>query len=92
MRKELENSACEKIVSMLPASMQDEIKPFVLADEDSVEYKLVKAADKMAAYIKCLEELRSGNGEFVKAKRSIEKDLKEKNMPEIKSLALNSGY
>ena len=81
--KELENSACEKIVSMLPENMQDEIRPFVLADEDSIEYKLVKAADKMAAYIKCLEELRSGNGEFVKAKRSIEKDLKEKNMPEI---------
>ena len=81
--KELENSACEKIVGMLPQSMQDEIKPYVLADEESVEYRLVKAADKLAAYIKCLEELRAGNGEFVKAKKSIEKDLKERNMPEI---------
>ena len=68
---------------MLPEKMGKEISPYVLADEESIEYKLVKAADKLAAYIKCLEELRSGNGEFVKAKRSIEKDLKERNMPEI---------
>ena len=81
--KELETRACEKIVDMLPQSMQEEIKPYVLADEDCIEYRLVKAADKLSAYIKCLEELRAGNGEFVKAKRSIEKDLKERNMPEI---------
>lgn len=81
--KELETSACEKIISMLPDVLRDEVRPFVLSDEDSMEYKLVKAADKLAAYIKCLEELRSGNGEFVKAKRSIEQDLKERNMPEI---------
>ena len=81
--KELERSACEKIVATLPDEMKGGIEPYVLADEDCVEYQLVKAADRLAAYIKCLEELRSGNGEFAKAKKSIEADLHSKNMPEI---------
>lgn len=81
--KELEKSACEKIVQTLPKEMKGGIVPYVLADEESVEYRLVKAADRIAAYIKCLEELRSGNKEFSKAKKSIEADLKSRKMPEI---------
>ena len=81
--KELEKSACERIVATLPEEMKGGIEPYVLADEDCIEYQLVKAADRLAAYIKCLEELRSGNGEFKKAKKSIEKDLHSKNMPEV---------
>ena len=81
--KELEKSACEKIVGTLPEDMKSGIAPYVMADEESLEYRLVKAADRLAAYIKCLEELRSGNGEFAKAKKSIEADLHSKNMPEV---------
>lgn len=81
--KALEKSACEKIVGTLPKELQNAIAPYVLADEESVEYKLVKAADRLAAYIKCLEELRAGNSEFVKAKKSIEEDLHSRKMPEI---------
>ncbi len=81
--KELEKNACEKIVATLPDEMRGGIEPYVIADEDCVEYRLVKAADRLSAYIKCLEELRSGNGEFTKAKKSIEADLHEKNIPEV---------
>ena len=81
--KDLERTACEKMVGMLPEKMQGAIAQFVLADEESMEYKLVKAADRLSAYIKCLEELRSGNSEFSKAKKSIEEDLKSKKMPEV---------
>ena len=81
--KELEKSACEKIVNTLPQPMRGEIAPYVQADENSVDYTLVKAADRLAAYIKCLEELRSGNKEFSKAKKSIEADLRGRKMPEI---------
>lgn len=81
--KELEKHACEKLVATLPEEMQGAIAPYVLADESSVEYKLVKAADRLAAYVKCLEELRSGNSEFSKAKKSIEEDLHARNMPEV---------
>ena len=81
--KELEKSACEKMAGMLPKEMQKGIAPYVLADENSVEYRIVKAADRLAAYIKCAEELRSGNTEFIKAKKSIEEDLHGRNMPEV---------
>lgn len=81
--KDLEKKACEKMVSMLPEEMQKGIAPYVLADEDSEEYKLVKCADRLSAYIKCLEELRVGNKEFAKAKKSIEADLHAKKMPEV---------
>ena len=81
--KELEKSACEKMAAMLPDEMQKGIAPFVLADESSQEYRLVKAADRLAAYNKCAEELRSGNTEFIKAKKSIEEDLHSRNMPEV---------
>ena len=81
--KGLEALACEKVLKTLPSDMQKELSPYVLADESSVEYKLVKAADRLAAYIKCLEEIKCGNGEFVKAKESIEADLHSRNMPEV---------
>ena len=47
--KELEQSACEKMAGMLPEKMQGAIKPYILADEDSLEYRLVKAADISAS-------------------------------------------
>lgn len=81
--KELERSADEKILGMLPQEMQDGIAPYVRADEESLEYRFVKAADRLSAYIKCLEEFRSGNHEFSKAKKSIEDDLHSRNMPEL---------
>jgi 5'-deoxynucleotidase len=81
--KELERSACEKMTQMLPKELKGAIAPYVLADEECVEYKLVKAADRLSAYIKCLEELRCGNAEFVKAKKSIEEDLHARQMPEV---------
>lgn len=81
--KDLEKRACEKMAGMLPKEMQGAIAPYILANEQSEEYKIVKAADRLSAYIKCLEELRSGNSEFSKAKKSIEADLRSRNMPEL---------
>jgi 5'-deoxynucleotidase len=81
--KDLERSAAEKMAEMLPDELKSELSPCILADEDSEEYKVVKAADRLSAYIKCLEELRAGNGEFEKAKKSIEEDLHSRNLPEV---------
>ena len=81
--KELEKIAVKKIAAMLPTEMENHIAPYVIADEKSQEYRLVKAADRLAAYIKCLEESRSGNTEFSKARKSIEKDLHNLKMPEV---------
>lgn len=81
--KEIEKNACQRIVGTLPQEMQNKIVPYVLAEGDCIEKSLVKAADRLAAYIKCMEELRSGNTEFFKAKKSIEEDLLSRNMPEV---------
>ena len=78
--EKLEQLAVEKIASNLPEEMRGEIFPFLQADKSSFEYKFVKAADKLSAYIKCLEELRSGNREFVQAERSIKQSLTERHM------------
>ncbi len=79
--RQIEDCATDKLLSMLPDELQGGIAPYVKPDADSYEYKLVKAADKLSAYVKCLEELKAGNAEFKKAKESIERELKEKKIP-----------
>ena len=51
--------------------------------------KVVKAADRLSAYIKCLEERRCGNTEFEKAEKSIKEDLKSRNMPAVEYFMKN---
>lgn len=79
--KQLEDRASNELLSMLPEPMRKGLSSFVLADTESYEYKLVKAADKLSAYVKCLEELKSGNTEFKKAKNTIARELKSRKIP-----------
>ena len=81
--KELEDKACDKLLNTLPEELRGEFALSMKPDCDSLEYKLMKAADRLAAYVKCLEELRSGNKEFAKAEKSIKKDLLSRKMPEV---------
>lgn len=81
--KNLEEQACDKLLAMLPEELRGEIGVYVKPDTQSQEYKLVKAADRLAAYVKCLEEHRCGNAEFEKAKKSIEEDLHSRNLQEV---------
>lgn len=79
--KNLEERAADKLLGMLPEELVPALAPYVKADTSSYEYRLVKAADKLSAYVKCLEEMKSGNTEFAKAKESTEEDLHRRNMP-----------
>ncbi|MDE6001168.1 MAG: 5'-deoxynucleotidase [Clostridia bacterium] len=81
--KNLESQACDKLIETLPEELRGELAKCIKPDADSLEYKIMKAADRLAAYVKCLEELRCGNNEFAKAKKSIEQDLHRRNMPEV---------
>lgn len=81
--KDLEFKACEKILAMLPEELKGEYKPFILPDTDSKEYKVVKYADRLAAYLKCVEEVKAGNSEFKKAKNSIGNELKKAKYPPL---------
>ena len=64
--KHIEALAEERMLSMLPEDLTDQIRPLV-QPENIQEKRIVKAADTLAAYTKCLEEVRSGNREFEKA-------------------------
>lgn len=73
--KDLEKGACERILSMLPECLKAEYSEYILPDENCEEYKIVKYADRLAAYLKCVEEVKSGNAEFKKAKATIGREL-----------------
>lgn len=87
--KDIERGASEKILSKLPEEFRFEYEKYVIPDEASEEYKIMKAADKIAAYLKCAEEVKSGNSEFIKAKESIYKELKNSEREEVKYFVEN---
>lgn len=67
--KDIEENAAEALLAHLPAELVPTYRP-LLSGEDDPLYPLVKAADKLAALIKCLEEEKSGNCEFSAAKKA----------------------
>lgn len=69
--KDIESTANEKLLSMLPDELRGDYRELIEPQADSYEATLVKAADKISAYIKCVEEMRSGNREFAKAEVSL---------------------
>ena len=82
--KDIEKGAALKLLETLPEELLEGYKPYVLPDENSEEYKIMKAADKISAYIKCVEEVKSGNTEFVKAKESIYNAIAAIDREEVK--------
>ena len=81
--KDLEKGACQRLLTMLPENMRSEYEDYIMPDENTEEYKLVKCADRLSAYLKCVEEIRAGNSEFKKAKTSIGNELKGYKAPEV---------
>ena len=80
--KDLEKLACKRITAMLPEQLEKEYEQYILPDASSEEYAIVKQADKLAAYLKCVEEIKAGNSEFKKARQSILAQLKSAARPE----------
>ncbi len=81
--KEVEAVANKKLLEMLPEDLRPDYKPFFdHSDEDPKLLKLLKAADKISALIKCIEEENSGNHEFSKAKISITQNIRDMHLPE----------
>lgn len=81
--KDLEKKASERLVGMLPEELKDSYREYILPDETTEEYRIVKRADRLAAYLKCVEEVRAGNSEFKKAKASIGAELKNLKDEEV---------
>ncbi len=81
--KTVEESACKSLVDMLPEDFKEDYTAMFAPQKDDEElWKLVKAADKISALIKCREEKKAGNTEFIKAGEGIAKAIEEMNIPE----------
>ena len=87
--KSLEKDANERLIAKLPEELQNRYREFILDDPNSEEHKLMKYADRIGAYIKCLEELKVGNKEFLKAKESIGKELSNADDEAVKYFIKN---
>lgn len=83
--KDIEKIAAHRLLAMLPDEFHDEFSPLLVANESDKElWKLVKAADKLSAYIKSLEEIKSGNVEFESASKSLKAKIDAIDMEEVK--------
>ena len=82
--KEVEDKAGQHLLSMLPADMAKYYESaFFKAEGDEYLWQIVKAADKISALIKCIEEKNAGNNEFGKALESTRESLDKMAMPEV---------
>ena len=80
--RQVEAEATEKLLSMLPEELQAAYRPLLINTDPELE-ALVKAADKLSAHIKCLEELKAGNNEFRDAAQQTREALEACRLPEL---------
>lgn len=81
--KDIEEVANEKLLRMIPEELRDDYAALMIHHGDE-EYRLVKAADKICAYLKAVSEVRSGNAEFTDAKETLMDEINRMNLPEVK--------
>lgn len=82
--KKIEKIAQQKLLDMIPVELRDDFR--LILDEhyySEDEKQVVKQADALCAYLKCLEELYAGNNEFTLAKTRLDKILQQRHNPEI---------
>ena len=80
----MESLAGEQLLSMVPPELMSAYRPLIPASETDIELmSIVKAADKLAAYLKCASEIAAGNREFAVAKRQLEETVRALGTPEV---------
>ncbi len=83
--KKIEKLAEQRLLDLLPAEFVEDYRPLIDSDHQDPELtRVVKAADTLCAYSKCLEELAAGNKEFVVAKRRLETILESRMTPAVR--------
>ena len=78
--RQVEEVSARKLLSMLPPEVQAGYEPLLLETDTDVR-QIVKAADKLSAYIKCVEELKAGNQEFATAAAQTREALEQMDLP-----------
>ena len=83
--REIETAAHDKLLAMVPETLRADFGPLLFpAEADRAHWQLVKAADKVCAYVKCLEEVAAGNNEFAKAEKSLRAAVDALDLPEVR--------
>ena len=80
--KEIERQASLRLLGLLPPELRSSFEPLLMESDPEIQ-AYVKAADKLSAYIKCIEERKAGNNEFLSAEAQILGVLKENPLPEV---------
>ena len=80
--KQVERISCEKLLSMVPQKLKNSYEHLIFEDDRDVAV-IVKAADKLSAYIKCVEEQKAGNAEFDSAAQQTMQAMKCMDRPEL---------
>ena len=80
--KQVERVAGERLIQMLPEQLQEHYAP-IIQESDNQIAQIVKAADKLSAYIKCFEEQKAGNSEFESAAKQTMDSMKAMECPEL---------
>ena len=80
--KQVEHVAGQRLLEMLPEALREAYRPLILEEDGEVE-PIVKAADKLSAYIKCVEEQKGGNTEFDSAATQTMEAMQAMDMPEL---------
>ena len=78
--KQVEAVSCEKLLGLLPQELQKSYEPLLFESDETVSV-IVKAADKLSAYLKCVEELKAGNTEFTQAEKQTYQALVDMKLP-----------
>ncbi|MCI8553443.1 MAG: 5'-deoxynucleotidase [Clostridiales bacterium] len=80
--RQVEETAAGRLLSRLPPDLREDYAPLLRGTEGTEEERrLVKAADKLSALIKCVEELRQGNREFLRARAATEQSVRALQLP-----------
>ena len=87
--REVERLACEKLMATLPEELRAAYEPLLTGQTQERLHDIVKAADKLSAHIKCLEELKAGNGEFRAAAEQTRAVLDKMDLPELRYFCEN---
>ncbi len=82
--KEVEELACRKLTETIPTEIRGEFESLMFGQKEKQLHDLVKAADRLSAYIKCIEERKTGNMEFISAEAQVRKKLESSELPEVK--------
>lgn len=80
--KQVEQVSGDKLLEMLPEALRPSYAPLIHESDETV-HPIVKAADKLSAHIKCIEELKGGNLEFESAAKQTRQALEEMHLPEL---------